>query len=148
MVAVDQNNRDKMITIIADILEMSSEVLPLLKPLMDRDRKVAEAEKALEQGDFQTAMDLFEEVAPFCMELGDDRVSQDFHDKSQKIRTILRQSGGQSPKTPPAPKSPPVKKPAVIEESAESPMRKMQKALHFGRKRRKEPAEGKMHPHQ
>ena len=54
MVAVDQNNRDKMITIIADILEMSSEVLPLLKPLMDRDRKVAEAEKALEQGDFQT----------------------------------------------------------------------------------------------
>ena len=55
MVAVDQNNRDKMITIIADILEMSSEVSPLLKPLMDRDRKVAEAEKALEQGDFQTA---------------------------------------------------------------------------------------------
>ena len=67
-------------------------------------------------------MDLFEEVAQLCMELGDDRVSQDFHDKSQKIRTILRQSGGQVAKTPPAPKSPPVKKPAVIEESAESPM--------------------------
>ena len=45
-------------------------------------------------------MDLFEEVAQFCMELGDDRVSQDFHDKSQKIRTILRQSGGQSCENP------------------------------------------------
>ncbi|HEC39973.1 MAG TPA: GTP-binding protein, partial [bacterium] len=33
MIANDPNNRDKMIQIIADILEMSAEVSPLLKPL-------------------------------------------------------------------------------------------------------------------
>jgi small GTP-binding protein len=37
MVAIDPENRDKMIQIIADILEMSSEISPLLKPLFDRD---------------------------------------------------------------------------------------------------------------
>jgi small GTP-binding protein len=92
MVANDPNNRDKMITIIADILEMSGEVSPLLKPLMERDRKVHQAEKALETGDFQTAVQLFDQVADLCLDLGDDRVSQDFHAKAQKIRSILKQA--------------------------------------------------------
>jgi len=90
MVASDPNNRDKMITIIADILEMSAEVSPLLKPLIERDKKVAEAEKALESGDFQKAMELFEEVADLCLQLGDDVVSQELHEKAEKIRNILK----------------------------------------------------------
>jgi small GTP-binding protein len=89
MVATDPDNRNKMITIIADILEMSSEVSPLLKPLIDRDLKVQAAEKSLESGDFANAVKLFEEVADLCLTLGDDVVSQEFHEKSQKIRKIL-----------------------------------------------------------
>ncbi|UYP44444.1 hypothetical protein NEF87_000729 [Candidatus Lokiarchaeum ossiferum] len=91
MIATDPDNRDKMITIIADILEMSGEVSPLLKPLLERDRKLKEAEQALEGGDFLAAVKLFETLADLSLELGDDRVSQDFNEKSQKIRSILKQ---------------------------------------------------------
>jgi small GTP-binding protein len=90
MVAVDPENRNKMITIIADILEMSSEISPLLAPLIIRDEKVESAEKAIEAGDFQKAAELFEEVSDLCLTLGDDTVSQDFHQKALKIRKILK----------------------------------------------------------
>jgi small GTP-binding protein len=93
MVATDPENRNKMITIIADILEMSSEVSPLLKPLIDRDKKLAEAEKCLESGNFLEAIKLFEEVADLCITLGDDVVSQEFHEKAEKIRKILKSIG-------------------------------------------------------
>ena len=82
------------------------------------------------------------------MELGDDRVSQDFHDKSQKIRTILRQSGVKLPKPHLHRSSPPVKKPAVIEESAELPMEENAEELQFPVEKAEELQKKKMHPHQ
>ncbi|WP_457559457.1 ADP-ribosylation factor-like protein [Candidatus Harpocratesius sp.] len=91
MIAVDPDNRDKMITIIADVLEMSGEVSPLLKPLIQRDKIMKQAEEALEEGNFQQALHLFEELADLSLELGDDRVSQDFHEKAMKIKAILQQ---------------------------------------------------------
>jgi len=92
MIATDPGNRDKMITILGDILEMSGEISPLLKPLIDRDKKMLEAEEALEKGDFELGMKIFEELADLSLDLGDDRVSQDFHEKAQKIRNILKKS--------------------------------------------------------
>lgn len=90
MVATDSTNRDKMITIIADILEMSAEVSPLLKPLIERDRKLEAAEKALENGDFSQAIRIFMDVADLCLTLGDDVVSQEFQQKAMKIQNILK----------------------------------------------------------
>ncbi|MBN2154601.1 MAG: GTP-binding protein [Candidatus Lokiarchaeota archaeon] len=90
MVATDPTNRDKMITIIADILEMSAEVSPLLKPLIDRDKKLAAAEYALENGDFEQAVTIFMDVADLCLTLGDDVVSQEFQEKALKIQNILK----------------------------------------------------------
>ncbi|MHA1341579.1 MAG: ADP-ribosylation factor-like protein [Promethearchaeota archaeon] len=116
MVATDSNNRDKMITIIADVLEMSAEVSPLLKPLIERDKKVAEAEKAIENGDFYRAMQLFEEVSDLCIQLGDDVVSQEFHEKAQKIRKILKsvkKTTAKKPSVPSAPTAPPKPKTAA-----------------------------------
>ncbi|MHA2001866.1 MAG: ADP-ribosylation factor-like protein, partial [Promethearchaeota archaeon] len=92
MIATDPDNRNKMITIIADILEMSGEISPLLKPLIDRDKKIKEAENALETGDVPMAIKIFEDLADLSLELGDDRVSQDFHEKAEKIRSILQQT--------------------------------------------------------
>ncbi|MHA1733166.1 MAG: ADP-ribosylation factor-like protein [Promethearchaeota archaeon] len=96
MVATDPNNRDKMITIIADILEMSAEVSPLLKPLIDRDKKIEAAENALISGNFQDAYHLFNEIGDLCMELGDDSIAHDFFEKAEKVRTIL----GETPQPP------------------------------------------------
>ncbi len=122
MIATDPGNRDKMITILGDILEMSGEISPLLKPLIDRDKKMIEAEEALEKGDFELGMQLFEELADLSLDLGDDRVSQDFHEKAQKIRNILKktkpvdsQPPVQAPPIPPvqAPPIPPVQAPPI-----------------------------------
>lgn len=43
MIAIDPENRKKMIQIIADILEMSADISPLLKPLIERDSLTDEA---------------------------------------------------------------------------------------------------------
>jgi len=90
MVAKDSGNRDKMITIIADILEMSAEVSPLLKPLLERDILTEKAVKALENTRFEEAAMYFEKISDLCIELGDDSLGKEFYEKSQKIKTMLQ----------------------------------------------------------
>lgn len=89
MIAIDPDNRDKMIKIIADVLEMNTQISPLLKPLLDRDEKMREAQDALENADFAKAAELFEEISDLCIDLGDDSLSQEFYQKSQKIKSQL-----------------------------------------------------------
>ncbi len=89
MIANRTENRDKMITIIADILEMSAEVSPLLKPLIERDKLLQEAELSLNEGHFHKALKLFEKIADFCLDLGDDSLGNEFNEKAQKIKEIL-----------------------------------------------------------
>lgn len=89
MIAIDPDNRDKMIKIIADVLEMNTQISPLLKPLLDRDEKMREAQQALENADFARAANLFEEISDLCIDLGDDSLSQEFYQKSRKIKAQL-----------------------------------------------------------
>ena len=89
MIANRKENRDKMITIIADILEMSAEVSPLLKPLIERDKLLQEAEISLNEGNFQNALTLFEKIADLCLDLGDDSLGNEFNEKAQEIKEIL-----------------------------------------------------------
>ncbi|UCC18657.1 MAG: GTP-binding protein [Promethearchaeota archaeon] len=88
-IAIDQNNRPKMIRIIADLLDMDTEVSPLLKPIFDRDVLMDKAQKSLEQGRFSEAIEHFEEISNICLELGDDSLSIELQDKAEKLRTIL-----------------------------------------------------------
>jgi small GTP-binding protein len=92
MVATDLHNREKMITIIADILDMSAEVSPLLAPLLEREKKMAEAEQAINDGEIMKAMHLYEELAELSLTLGDDNVSQVLMERAKKIRQIVQQS--------------------------------------------------------
>ncbi len=91
MIAKDPENRNKMIQIIADILEMSAEVSPLLKPLLERDKLIEEATKVLKDADFDKAAFLFDKISSLCVELGDDSLGKEFFEKSQKIKTMLEQ---------------------------------------------------------
>ena len=107
MVAKDSGNRNKMITIIADILEMSAEVSPLLKPLLERDTYTEEAAKALEAARFEDAAMYFEKISDLCIELGDDSLGKEFYEKSQKIKTMIQQAN--------TPQEAPVEEPKTIE---------------------------------
>jgi len=98
MIAIDPDNRDKMIKIIADILEMNTEISPLLKPLLERDEKMKEAQEALENADFAKAADLFEEISDLCIDLGDDSLSQEFYKKGEKIKAQLSGLAGEEKK--------------------------------------------------
>jgi len=112
MVAKDSGNRDKMITIIADILEMSAEVSPLLKPLLERDTYIEEAVKALESGNFEESAMYFEKISYLCIELGDDSLGKEFYEKSLKIKTMLQAASTAQPEPvqePPEPTETPPK---------------------------------------
>ena len=127
MIAKDQGNRDKMITIIADILEMSAEVSPLLQPLLERDIFTEKAVKALEETKFEEAATYFEKISDLCIELGDDSLGKEFYEKSQKIKIMLQQASStqeasikepktESPKPIEEPPKPIEKPPKPIEE--------------------------------
>ncbi len=90
MVAIDPQNRDKMIQIIADILEMSSEISPLLKPLFERDQLMRDAQQALQDGDIANAAQCFEKISELCAELGDDGLSLEFLQKAEKLKGYLK----------------------------------------------------------
>jgi len=92
MVAIDPNNRPKMIRIIADLLDMDAKVSPLLKPIFERDILMDKVQKTLEQGEFLKAIEIFEQIATICLELGDDSLSVELQEKAQKLRSALKGS--------------------------------------------------------
>ncbi|MFW9901409.1 MAG: ADP-ribosylation factor-like protein, partial [Candidatus Thorarchaeota archaeon] len=99
MIALDPKNRDKMIQIIADVLEMSAEVSPLLRPLLERDKLTEEAVKALKEANFSRAAFLFDKISDLCIELGDDSLGREFFNKAQKIKDMLEKAEA-APTTP------------------------------------------------
>jgi len=88
MIAIEKGNRKKMIQIIADILDMSADISPLLKPLIERDELMIQAQNALENGDFSSAARFFEGIAEKCLEIGDYSLSIDFYNKCEKLKQI------------------------------------------------------------
>jgi hypothetical protein len=78
---------------------MSAEVSPLLKPLLERDIAMEEAQNAIEGGDFVKAVVLFEKISDFCLDLGDDMLGKEFNDKAQKIKGMLAESGTEIPES-------------------------------------------------
>lgn len=88
MVAIDLGNREKMIQIIADILEMSADISPLLKPLVERDNMINQAQTALENGNLEQAAFYFEKIADLCIEIGDYALGNVFYKKSEKLKQI------------------------------------------------------------
>ncbi|MFW9828299.1 MAG: ADP-ribosylation factor-like protein [Candidatus Thorarchaeota archaeon] len=92
MVAIDPNNRDKMIQIIAYILGISTDLSPLLKPLFERDQLIHQAKLSLENGDIAQTAECFEKISDLCLELGDDKLYKEFHEKAKKLNSYLSNS--------------------------------------------------------
>ena len=89
MVAIDPENRDKMIQIIADILEISTDTSPLLKPLFERNQLINMARVSLENGDIAQTAEYFEKISDLCLELGDDSLYKEFYEKAKKLKGYI-----------------------------------------------------------
>ena len=89
MVAIDPDNRNKMIQIIADILEINTEISPLLKPLFERDSLISQAEIYLREGNMEKIHQTFEKISEICYELGDFTLYKEFREKAAKINDYL-----------------------------------------------------------
>ncbi|MFW9784969.1 MAG: ADP-ribosylation factor-like protein [Candidatus Heimdallarchaeota archaeon] len=92
MVAIDPENRDKMIQIVADILEISTNASPLLKPLFERDQLINKARECLENGDIAQTAEYFERISDLCLHLGDDSLYKEFYEKAEKLKSYLTDS--------------------------------------------------------
>ncbi|MFX0056833.1 MAG: ADP-ribosylation factor-like protein [Candidatus Hodarchaeota archaeon] len=89
MIAIDPDNRNKMIQIIADILEINTEISPLLKPLFERDSLISQAETYLKEGNMVKIHESFEKISELCYELGDFILYKEFREKADKIKGHL-----------------------------------------------------------
>jgi small GTP-binding protein len=89
MIAIDPDNRNKMIQIIADTLEINTEISPLLKPLFERDFLISQAESYLKEGDMVKIHETFEKISELCYELGDFILFKEFHEKAEKIKAHI-----------------------------------------------------------
>ena len=90
MIAIDPNNREKMIQIVADVLEISTKESPLLKPLFERDQLIEKAQESLEANDLPQASEYFKKISSLCFELGDYSLFREFNEKSEKLEMILK----------------------------------------------------------
>ena len=89
MVAIDPNNRDKMIKIVADILGIRTDASPLLKPLFERDQLIHQAKTSLENGEIAQTAEFFKKISDLCLELGDDTLYKEFYEKAKKLKGYL-----------------------------------------------------------
>lgn len=60
---------------------MSTDILPLLKPLIERDILINKAQTALENRDFEKAAHNFEKIAEKCIEIGDYALGKEFYER-------------------------------------------------------------------
>ena len=89
LVAIESGSRDKIIRIIADLLDMNPNISPVLKPIFERDVFISKGNNALEQGDLREAVSFYDKVISLCSELGDISQANEYKNKADKLRTFL-----------------------------------------------------------
>ncbi|TFG24326.1 MAG: GTP-binding protein [Promethearchaeota archaeon] len=92
MVAIDPKNREKMIRIISEILAISTESSPLLRPIFERDLLILDAQNAYDRGNYDNALCYFEKIATICLELGDDSLGKEYYEKAHNLRIQLSEN--------------------------------------------------------
>ena len=89
MVAIDPQNRTRMIQIISDVLEIAPEVSPLLKPLDERDKLIIEAQLTLENSEYEKTIPIFEKLADIYFQMGDDNLGMELNAKIEQLKKAL-----------------------------------------------------------
>lgn len=97
IVALDSKNREKMILTISEILEMKSNILPIIDQLLERGKLINELEQSLENENYENIDDFFEKIISLSLKLGDS--AEPFYKMQLKVKDSLE---GQSSETIPS----------------------------------------------
>ncbi|MHA1383007.1 MAG: ADP-ribosylation factor-like protein [Candidatus Helarchaeota archaeon] len=104
MIAIDPDNRESMLNIIAETVKVKSLIQPFIKPLLARDKLISEAEAAIMAGNIQLAAEKFDQIAQLCIQLEEEDLMQHFSAQAQFLRSKLAelQRGALLPEKPQA----------------------------------------------
>ena len=88
-VAINPDSREKMIRIIADLLDLNPQISPMLKPIFERDININKGNEALNQGNLEEAVSYYDKVNSACLALGDESQAIEFKRKADKLRIFI-----------------------------------------------------------
>ncbi|MHA1997556.1 MAG: ADP-ribosylation factor-like protein [Promethearchaeota archaeon] len=89
IVANKEENKEKMIQIVAKVLEVNASLSPLLKPIFERDKMMDLASEAIASENFAVAKKLFEEISRISLDLGDDKLAFEFYERAIQIGAVI-----------------------------------------------------------
>ncbi|MFW9941787.1 MAG: ADP-ribosylation factor-like protein [Candidatus Thorarchaeota archaeon] len=111
---IDLNNREKMIQIIAEILEMKRFISPIIDLLFEREKLINELEEFLKIEQFENTDDLFEKIIKISTQLGDS--AEPFYRMQLKVKDELGKKAPQiTSEMKPLEEEPPTKKLSFLE---------------------------------
>ena len=87
MSTTDPNNREKIIQIIAEILEMKRFISPIIDLLFEREKFINELEEFLKNEQFENSDELFEKIIKISLQLGDS--AEPFYRMQLKVKDEL-----------------------------------------------------------
>lgn len=90
MIATKKDNRDKMIKIIADLLEIDYEISPLLKDLFERQRLVEEIQNLLKEGKIEESINYYKRISELSIELGDYHLAEIYQEKMNNFKNFIK----------------------------------------------------------
>jgi Ras-related protein Rab-1A len=107
MSAIDPYNREKMIKIIAEILEMSRFISPIIALLFEREKLINDLEELLKIEQFENIDELFDKIIKISSQLGDSaepfyrmqlKVKDEFGKKAPQIGSEIKPLEKEPPK--------------------------------------------------
>lgn len=91
MVAINPENKVKMIRIIANILEIDPEVSPLMRPFFEKEKLIVEVQKSLDSGNLDQALSYYKRISELCIEIGDGALAEEYQEKTINLQNLKNQ---------------------------------------------------------
>ncbi len=93
MSAINPDNKDNMVKIIADILGKGFEIKSLLDSLSKKEELKDELISILKSQDFDKAEQIFDQLKKLCQEIGDESFLDDILKNEQELKKNLKELG-------------------------------------------------------
>ncbi|MBD3197775.1 MAG: GTP-binding protein [Candidatus Lokiarchaeota archaeon] len=91
MIANISENREKMIKIIVDLLDINLEKSVLLEPLAEREKLVKKAQIMMKNGLYEKTVEIYERIIHLCRnELDDYELGEEYSIKCEKLKNFLK----------------------------------------------------------